>query len=153
PWSMTSDTSATFLTIPTRADLPRVGTKEIYFNLFLPSRERPAAGWPIVIFGLGSGDNKNGPVPVSPPQPNPFEVASVLASHGLAMVAINSPGNGGGPLSTLELTLNAGLDERCRGVRPPCLAVLNAGGRSADQSVPPDGRITPTEGNGVYPPR
>jgi len=142
PWYMTSDTSATFLTIPTRADLPRVGTKEIYFNLFLPSGKRPAAGWPIVIFGLGSGDNKNGPVPVSPPQPNPFEVASVLASHGLAVIAINSPGNGGGPLSTLELTLNGGCPSS---VPSPCLAVLPAGGRSVDQNG--DGRITPTEGN------
>src|SRR5437867_10057398 len=30
-----------------------------------------------------SSDNKNGPVPVSPPQPNPFEVASVLEGVGL----------------------------------------------------------------------
>src|SRR5207245_11007123 len=113
-----------------------------YFNLRRPSAQPPAAGWSIVICGLGSSDNKNGPVPVSPPQPTPFEVASVLASHGLAVIAINSPGNGGGPLSTLELTLNGGCPS---GAPSPCRAVLPAGGRSVDQNG--DRRIGPNEGN------
>src|SRR5947209_8595946 len=138
---ITSDNSTTFLTIPTRAELPRVGTKEIYFNLFLPSGQRPAAGWPITIFGLGSDDNKNAPVPLLPPRPNPFEVVSVLASHGLAVIAINSPGNGGGDRGTLDLELTGG----CPSGAPSCHAVLPAGGRSVDQNA--DGRIGPGEGN------
>src|SRR5262249_35044073 len=34
------------------------GTNEIYFNLFLPSGQRPEAGWPVAIIGHGGGGSK-----------------------------------------------------------------------------------------------
>ena len=89
----------------------------------------PAGGWPVAIFGHGFGDNKN---------KSPFVVASVMASRGIATIAINVVGHGGGPLGTLTVLRAAGP------------VTLPAGGRGIDQ----DGntRIDSTEGvNAVAP--
>src|SRR5262249_32804805 len=88
--------------------IPAVGTKtavpavpgwtEIYFILFLPAGPEPPGGWPVVIAGHGvGGAGKNmGNVP--------FSVAATFAEHGLATIAINAVGYGGGPLGTLTVT-------------------------------------------------
>jgi pimeloyl-ACP methyl ester carboxylesterase len=70
--------------------------------------------------GAGAAGKDNGNVPVS--------IAATLAAHGLATIAINAVGTGGGPLGTLTVT---GTD----GTR----VTLPSGGRNVDRN-----------GNGVY---
>jgi len=106
------------------------GTNRLYFNLFLPAGTPPAGGWPVAIFGHGFGDNKNS---------SPFIVASSMARRGIATIAINVVGHGGGALGTLVVNRTAGAP-----------VVLPAGGRGIDQ----DGNtaIDSTEGvNAVAP--
>ena len=85
--------------VGTRTGIPLAqGTEEIYFNLFLPAetpeRPRPARGWPVVIFSMGSGDSK---------ELGPYLAAPANAARGIALIAINGVGQGFGPLSTLTL--------------------------------------------------
>lgn len=110
--------------VPTGTGEPAVqSTQEIYFNLILPVGNRPASGWPVAIFGHGFGDNKNN---------SPLAVASMLASNGIATLAINAVGHGAGPNSTLVV------------IRPGTPVLLPAGGRGAD--VNGNGTIDSTEG-------
>jgi hypothetical protein len=97
-------------------------TSDIYFNLFLPAGPEPSGGWPIVIagHGAGGGGKNTGNVPVA--------AAAKLAEHGLATIAINAVGTGGGPLGTLMVTR---LDTS--------KVTLLAGGRNIDR-----------DGNGVF---
>ena len=68
------------------------GTNQVQFSLFLPAGTAPAGGWPVAIFGHGFSDWKNGA-----PQ---AEVTGTLARNGIATVAINVVGHGGGSLGT-----------------------------------------------------
>jgi hypothetical protein len=104
---------------------PVQGTNRLYFNLFLPAGTAPAAGWPVAIFGHGFGDNKNS---------SPFIVASSLARRGIATIAINVVGHGGGALGTLIVNRTTGTP-----------VVLSAGGRGIDQ----DGNTTIDSTEGV----
>ena len=117
--------------VGTRTGVPAVQrTTEVYFNLFLPSGPEPPGGWPVVIAGHGGGGGgKNtGNVPVA--------IASKLAQHGMATIAISAAGYGGGPLSTLTVTKTDGST-----------ATLLAGGRNIDRNgngmfeQPPGGQI------------
>jgi hypothetical protein len=111
---------------PTGSTAPSFqGTNRLYFNLFLPAGTAPAAGWPVAIFGHGFGDNKNS---------SPFVVASSLARRGIATIAINVVGHGGGALGTLIVNRTAGTP-----------VVLPAGGRGIDQ----DGNTTIDSTEGV----
>ena len=101
------------------------GTNRLYFNLFLPSGTAPAGGWPVAIYGHGFTDNKNA---------SPFVVASSLARRGIATIAINVVGHGGGALGTLIVNRTAGAP-----------VVLPAGGRGIDQ----DGNTTIDSTEGV----
>lgn len=127
------ETPAKFIpAVGTRAGTPEVhGTNDIYFNLFLPSGSQPANGWPVAIFGHGFGDNKNN---------SPLVVASVMASQGIATIAINVVGHGFGSLGTLTVNRNAGGP-----------VVIPAGGRGIDQNG--NGSIDSTEGSSAAPPR
>jgi hypothetical protein len=107
------------------------GTNTVQFSLFLPAGARPAGGWPVAIFGHGFTDWKNGAPPV---------VAGALAQHGIASVAINVVGHGGGPLGTY--TVN-----RLGGLAP---VTLPLGGRGIDQDG--NGTIDSTEGVNAAPP-
>jgi hypothetical protein len=102
----------------------RQGTNAISFNLFLPSGTPPAGGWPVAIFGHGFGDNKNS---------SPFAVASSMAHAGIATIAINVVGHGGGDQGTLTVNQVSGSP-----------VTIPAGGRGIDQNG--DGRIDATEG-------
>jgi Big-like domain-containing protein len=95
---------------------------DVYFNLFLPAGPAPAGGWPIVIagHGAGGGGKNTGNVPVA--------IAATLAEHGLATIAINAVGIGGGPLGTLTVTKSDAT-----------AVMLPAGGRNVDRN-----------GNGVF---
>jgi hypothetical protein len=124
--------------------IPSIGTKsgtpiaqgqnEVYFNLFLPPGPEPEEGWPVAIFGPGDGQDKNtGPVPV----------AAKMAAKGIATIAINTPGSGGGPLSTLTVrqTIGGQVSE----------VTFSSGGRGIDQDG--DGTIAQPEGSGATPTR
>jgi hypothetical protein len=97
-------------------------TNDIYFNLFLPAGPEPAGGWPAVIagHGAGGGGKNTGNVPVA--------IAATLAEHGLATIAINAVGTGGGPLGTLTVTKT-----------DTSTVTLPAGGRNVDRN-----------GNGIF---
>jgi hypothetical protein len=116
----------------TRTGRPAVqGTSDVYFTLFLPAGPRPAGGWPVAIFGHGFGDNKNS---------SPYVVGASLATGGIATVAINVVGHGGGALGTLTVARTAGTP-----------VTLSAGGRGFDQNG--DTLIDATEGSSAAPPR
>jgi hypothetical protein len=81
--------------------IPAVGTKtgvpavqsvnQLEFSLWEPAGTPPAGGWPTAIFGHGFTDSKDGA---------PLAVAGTLARNGIATIAINVVGHGGGPLGT-----------------------------------------------------
>jgi len=100
------------------------GENRVQFNLFLPSGTRPAGGWPVAIFGHGFGDNKNS---------SPLVVAASMAQAGIATIAINVVGHGGGEHGTLTVNQAAGAP-----------VTFSAGGRGIDQDG--NGAIDSTEG-------
>ena len=84
---------------PSHAGTPAsTGTVNVAFNLWLPSGVRPPNGWPVAICAHGSNVAKN----------FCFSSASVMASHGLAVIAINAMGHGGGPRTTMTIGLAGG---------------------------------------------
>lgn len=118
--------------VGTRTGTPRVrGTNEVYFNLYLPSGPRPAAGWPVAIIGHGSGSNKNNVG---------ANVAATFAAHGIATIAINQAGHGFGPLGTQTINLTGGRT-----------VTFTEGGRGFDQNR--DGVIESREGDEATAPR
>ena len=120
------------LPIGTATGVPQVqGTHEVFLNLFLPSGATPAHGWPVAIFGHFLTGNKDD---------SPYRVASTLAAHGIATVAINAVGHGFGPLGVLTVH---------RQDQPPVR--LPSGGRGIDQNG--DGLIDTFEGFAAAPPR
>jgi hypothetical protein len=117
--------------IGTRTGTPTVqGVNRIQFNLFLPAGAKPTGGWPVAIFGHGFGDNMHS---------SPYVVASSMARRGIATIAINVVGHGGGSLGTLAVNRTAGGS-----------VTLPAGGRGIDQNG--DGAIAGTEGSSAAPP-
>jgi hypothetical protein len=113
--------------VPTRQGVPVQNTETLFFNLFIPSGPRPTNGWPVVIFGHGFTDSKQGA---------PFAVASTLAHNGIASIAINVVGHGFGPNSTL--TINQGATA----------TTFPEGGRGVDQDG--NGQITSSEGSSTF---
>jgi hypothetical protein len=121
----------TFAPIGTRRGTPAPQeTSELQFNLVLPASPRPAAGYPVAIFGHGFGDHKLGAFLV---------VAASMAQRGIATMTINVVGHGFGPLGTLTVNTVSGP------------VVVPAGGRGFDQNG--DGAIGSTEGSSATPPR
>jgi dienelactone hydrolase len=108
------------------------GSNDLVFEIFVPSGTKPVGGWPVAIFGHGFGDSMYGA---------PWVVASVLASAGIATIATNVVGHGGGALGTLNVLLNTGAAP----------VVVPAGGRGIDQDG--NGRIDSTEGVNAVAPR
>jgi len=99
-------------------------TKQIQFTLFLPAGATPAGGWPTAIFGHGFTDSKDGA---------PWVVASSLANAGIATIAVNVVGHGGGSLGTYTVLRTAAPS-----------VLLPSGGRGIDQNS--NGTIDSTEG-------
>lgn len=127
------ETAAKFIpAVGTRSGVPAVqSVSDIYFNLFLPTGTPPPGGWPVAIFGHGFGDSKNN---------SPFVVASTMATHGIATIAINVVGHGRGAAGTLVVNRVTGAP-----------VTLDAGRRGIDQNG--DGLIDTTEGSSAAPPR
>ena len=115
----------------TSLDAPPVqDTKELFFTLFLPSSEKPVNGYPVAIFGhFREGDKETA-----------VFFAAHLAARGIATIAINAVGHGGGPLGTLEVKRFAGIP-----------ITFSAGGRGIDQNG--DKVIDATEGVAAAPPQ
>jgi hypothetical protein len=110
---------------PTRSDTPvMTGTDEVDVTVFLPAGAMPRDGWPVAIFGHGFGGDRH---------VTPMVVAGTMARAGLATVAINTVGHGGGAAGTLTVT---------RSGQGPI--TLPAGGRGVD--LDGDGRIGSVEG-------
>ena len=110
----------------TRTGMPVVQSRpQLQFTLWLPATPEPAGGWPVVIFGHGFTDTKDGA---------PMVVAGTFARAGIATIAINVVGHGGGPLG--QYVIN-------RAGAPP--VALPLGGRGFDQNG--DGTIDSTEGS------
>jgi Bacterial virulence factor lipase N-terminal len=107
------------------------GSNELVFQLFVPAGPKPAGGWPVAIFGHGFTDSMYGA---------PWTVGSVFASQGIATLAINVVGHGGGALGTLSVSRT--------GDTP---VSVPAGGRGIDQDG--NGVIDSTEGVNAAPPR
>ena len=105
------------------------GTNTISYTLFLPSGTEPAGGWPVAIFGHGFTDSKQGA---------PWAVASSLAHSGIASIAVNVVGHGGGAGGNLTIVTPAGP------------TVIPDGGRGIDQDG--NGTIDSTEGVNAAPP-
>jgi hypothetical protein len=109
----------------TRAEAPSPqGSGDVDVTVFLPAGNTPPAGWPVAIFGHGYGDDRH---------LVPTTVAGTMAHWGIATVAINVVGHGGGPGGTLTV--------RRTGREP---VTLPAGGRGVD--LDGDGHIRSTEG-------
>lgn len=106
-------------------------SNELVFEVFLPGGPRPAGGWPVAIFGHGFTDSMYGA---------PWTVASVFAARGIATVAIQVVGHGGGALGTLNVLRSSGGP-----------VVVPAGGRGIDQDG--NGTIDSTEGVNAAAPR
>ncbi|MCA1595067.1 MAG: hypothetical protein LC772_01365 [Chloroflexi bacterium] len=123
--------------IGTKTGTPIVqGVNQVYFNLYLPSGAPPPQGWPVAIYGHGSGGSKQGGTVLSW---GSLAVAASLAEQGIATIAINAVGHGFGPLSTLTISQSIGDP-----------IVLCAGGRGIDQNG--DGIIENDEGISADPP-
>jgi hypothetical protein len=117
--------------VGTATGVPAVqSTNQVQMSVFLPAGAKPAGGWPVAIFGHGFTDWKNGAPPA---------VAGTLARNGIAMVAINVVGHGGGSLGTYIVTRTAGPQ-----------VTLPLGGRGIDQDG--NGTIDSTEGVNAAPP-
>ncbi len=99
------------------------GTNQVQFTLFVPGGVKPAAGWPVAIFGHAFTDSKNGA---------PWAVASSLGHAGIATIAINVVGHGFGAAGTYTATTPTGP------------VTFPAGGRGIDQNG--SGTIDSTEG-------
>jgi hypothetical protein len=111
--------------VGTKTGLPAVqSTNHVQFTLWEPADKPPAGGWPVAIFGHGFTDTKDGA---------PTAVAGTLASNGIATIAINVVGHGGGPLGTYTVSRSGSPS-----------VTLPLGGRGFDQNG--DGTIDSTEG-------
>jgi dienelactone hydrolase len=107
----------------TKTGVPVGVNQTLEFTLFVPSSPKPATGWPTAIFGHGFTDSKDGA---------PWAVASTLAHNGIATIAVNVVGHGGGALGTYTVSTGSGP------------VTLPSGGRGVDQDG--NGTIDSTEG-------
>lgn len=85
----------TITDVGTKGTPPATGTGSLYFNVYLPAGAKPAAGWPVVLTGMGTAGNK---------EVFNINVASELAAAGIATLGINPHMRGMGPLSTTTIT-------------------------------------------------
>ncbi|HEY1217266.1 MAG TPA: Ig-like domain-containing protein, partial [Bryobacteraceae bacterium] len=103
------------------------GYQPVSFHVFLPPASKLPGnghGFPVVIYGHGIGDNQFGA---------PTYMASTLAEHGLATIAIEITGHGFGPGGTVQLTSKDGR-----------VSTVSTPGRGI--ALSPDGPIGPTDG-------
>ena len=108
-------TSAHIPPVPTRTGVPAVkGSETVYLTLAIPAGKAPKAGWPVALVGHGATGNKEAAA---------FQYSSILASKGIATLAINQVGRGWGPQSTVSVTTTGGA-----------VTTFKSGGRGIDQN-------------------
>ena len=111
--------------IPTATALtPAAVNNTISFHAYIPSSPMPAAGYPVIIFGHGFGENSF---------LTPTLVASTFAKAGFVTLAINVVGHGFGPQSVIEIVQHGNVTTD-----------FPSGGRGVDLNG--DGQIGSTEG-------
>jgi len=117
--------------VATRAPLPSPTVEdEVHVTLFVPEGSRPAAGWPVALFGHGFTNDRHVITPA---------VAGALARAGFATIAINVVGHGAGPDGTLTILPAGGAP----------VVTLPSGGRGLD--LDEDGKVGLSEGVGTRP--
>ena len=114
--------------VPTATAVPGpMASEEIFFQVFLPAKAAPAAGYPVAIVGHGIGSDRFA---------ESVGVIPGLVSAGIAVIGMNLVGHGYGSEGTVVLTDHAGN-----------ATTLPAGGRGLDLNG--DGEISAIEG-GVF---
>jgi hypothetical protein len=105
---------AVFPTVGTRTGVPAVQrVNELYCTLILPSGQKPAAGWPVMVLAHAGTQHKDDFA---------LRHAAIAASHGIATLAINAVGHGFGSRSELRVRLTDGSE-----------VAFPSGGRGIDQ--------------------
>jgi hypothetical protein len=100
--------------VGTRTGVPTVQrVNELYCTLILPSGQKPAAGWPVMILAHAGTQHKDDFA---------LRHAAIAASHGVATLAINAVGHGFGSRSELRVRLTDGSE-----------VAFPSGGRGIDQ--------------------
>ena len=84
---------------PTRRTARPTGSAIVGFALIVPAGAPPPGGWPVAIFGHGFGRSKL----------DVFLAAQGNASRGIATIAIDAVGHGGGPNSAIDVSTAAGV--------------------------------------------
>ena len=108
---------------PTGTGAPQVqGAEEVGVALVVPAGPKPAGGWPVAVFGHGFTRSKL----------DMLLAADLNAAKGIATLAMDVPGHGYGPASTISVTGLTGT------------STFPAFGRGFDQDG--DGDIESTEG-------
>lgn len=101
--------------VGTLAETPAVQAYDtVYLTALLPTGPKPGTGWPVVIVPAPAGNTRNQSTHI---------FAAHYASRGIAVVAVNMPGSGFGPLSTLTVNFVGGGS-----------MTFPEGGRSFDQN-------------------
>jgi hypothetical protein len=118
------DERQTIAAVGTAQPVTTASTGELQFHVLLPAREKPPAGYPVVITGHGFGDNRFA---------GPSTLAGSLAAQGLATAALNAVGHGYGPDTKLVLRDKSGNTVE-----------VDGGGRGIDLNG--DGKIESQEG-------
>ena len=106
------------------------GINALSLVVVLPAGTMPVGGWPVVIYGHGSGRSNR----------DVLQAASVLASYGLAVIGINASGCCFGPATTVRVGFVDGTS-----------VTVPLAGRGLDQNG--DGTITNREGDSATAPR
>jgi uncharacterized protein (TIGR03437 family) len=90
------DSQQTIAVQPTDSGLiVPAAARAIPFQAFVPESPKPAAGYPVIIFGHGLSDSSFGA---------PTLVAGTFTRQGFATLGINAVGHGSGPLTYISLT-------------------------------------------------
>jgi hypothetical protein len=130
----------TIASVPTRRVLPRAGTTRTPFALIVPAGTAPAGGWPVAIFGHGFLRSHY----------DVFLAARANAVRGVATIAIDAVGHGGGPRSavlagaTMPASTPGLVTAAAAGAQTTAQLTLAAPGRGTD--VDGDGSISDVEG-------
>jgi hypothetical protein len=107
-------------TVASRTGIPaQQGAHTLHFSLSLPSGPMPEGGWPVILFAMGSGGSRLSTF---------LELVSIQAAHGFALIAIDNPGHGFGPLSTWTVRMIDG----------------------STVTIPTPGRAIDQNGDGIY---
>jgi hypothetical protein len=93
------DTEGVFAATPTRRTPRPTGATIVGFALIVPAGAAPAGGWPVAIFGHGFGRSKL----------DVFLAAQGNAARGIATIAIDAVGHGGGPNSAVDVSTATGV--------------------------------------------